>query len=62
MSELKCCPFCGGYPAIYGIVKDGGLVWKVRNLPEDFKTQEEAYAAWNRRVQAGTEKGCDSNV
>ena len=48
---LKPCPFCGGYPAIYGVVGDnGGLVWRVRNLPEEFATLDEAHAAWNRKV------------
>ena len=49
---LKVCPFCGGYPAIYGVVGEhSGLVWKVRNLPEDFATREEAHIAWNRKVE-----------
>ena len=49
---LKVCPFCGGYPAIYGVVGEhSGLVWKVRNLPEDFATREEAHVAWNKKVQ-----------
>ncbi len=49
---LKVCPYCGGYPAIYGIVGEHGkLVWQVRNLPEEFATREEAHAAWNRKVE-----------
>ena len=60
MSEkLRPCPYCGGYPAIYALAKNGGLIWKLRlgeNLKgegtaTEFKTQAEAYEAWNRRVK-----------
>ncbi|MBQ3397004.1 MAG: hypothetical protein IJR43_10620 [Synergistaceae bacterium] len=60
MSErLKPCPYCGGYPAIYGLAKNGGLIWKLRlgeslkaeSTATEFQTQAEAYAYWNRRVK-----------
>ncbi len=57
MAELlKVCPYCGGYPAIYGIVGGNGvLVWRVRNLPEEFSTRDAAYVAWNRKVKDESE-------
>ena len=56
--KLKPCPCCGGYPAIYGVATDTGLVWRLRvgvgedgkAKTEDFATREAAHIAWNRRV------------
>lgn len=60
MSErLKACPYCGGYPAISGVPKNGVLKWELRlgsqqkaeGAVTEFQTQAEAYEAWNRRVK-----------
>lgn len=50
---LKPCPFCGGIPAIAGIVTRDGLVWRLwlaNGEHEDYPTRDAAHEAWNRRV------------
>lgn len=60
MSErLKACPYCGGYPAISGVPKNGILIWELRlgskqkadGASCEFRTFEEACEEWNRRVK-----------
>ena len=57
--KLKCCPFCGGIPAIYGLANEGNQQsWHIRlgkqleaeKFPEEYATREAAHIAWNRRV------------
>ncbi|MBQ7220710.1 MAG: hypothetical protein IJS28_07010 [Synergistaceae bacterium] len=51
--KLKPCPYCGGCPAIAGIVTEKGLIWRLRlgkGEHEDYPTREEAHEAWNRRA------------
>ena len=66
MSEVKCCPFCGSKPYVRKVrVKyvdaDSADRWKVMcggrvdccALLNDFASEEEAIAAWNRRAGNG---------
>lgn len=54
MERLKPCPYCGGIPAIAGIIThDNTLAWRLRlgnGQHEDFPTQEAAHEAWNKRT------------
>ncbi len=57
MTEIRNCPFCGGRPYLYQIATSYGKVWKVMcgarvdccALLNDWRTREEAIAAWNCR-------------
>ena len=53
LEPIRSCPFCGGKAKVYRVVNS---VWKVSCkkvdcafLCSDWKTPEEAIAAWNRR-------------
>ena len=54
MEKLKPCPYCGGIPAIAGIITPNHkLAWRLRlgnGEYDDFPTQEAAHEAWNKRV------------
>ena len=63
--KLKCCPCCGGIPAIYGLANEANQeTWHIRrgkqleaeNFPEEYATRDEAHKAWNRRVSSGESK------
>ena len=64
MPEMKPCPFCGGRPKFYKVpvryvdTEDYAERWKVMcgervdccALLNDFASEQEAIAAWNRRT------------
>ncbi len=52
MAELRECPFCGGEASVYS---DGWRVWfgvscMCGQHTNDFRTEQEAIEAWNRRA------------
>ena len=63
--KLKPCPFCGGIPAIAGLITPAHkLEWRLKlgnGQHEDFPTQEAAHEAWNRRVKDGESKNSRQN-
>lgn len=65
---MKPCPFCGGeaelvniWDCLCGIVcrSCGAAIREVKKHPNDFRTRDEAIAAWNRRT---AEKELVANV
>jgi Lar family restriction alleviation protein len=55
MDKLKPCPFCGGEACVYS---DGWGVWfgvscKCGHHTDEFRTEQEAIEAWNKRKGDG---------
>lgn len=69
MSELKKCPFCGGIGTMktryigYGSIGLGShdeyrvACKECRASSDEYRTEEEAIAAWNRRAQPENKEG-----
>ena len=55
-TELKPCPFCGGKARLHEIASTYHVLWRYvmcdncLTSNDNYSTEEEAIAAWNRRV------------